>query len=64
MRPDEEIHSPRTHHFAERMTRIGTLTLSTPGAHALDLRADFINPEDPAGLCVGELLLVPVATTS
>ena len=64
VRPDEEVHSPRTHHFAERVTRIGTITLANPGTHTMQLGAIYINPDDPAGLCVGELLLVPSATTS
>jgi alpha-L-fucosidase len=57
--PDEEVHTPRTHHFAERVTHLGSFELAARGTHTLHLGAAFINPDDPAGLCVGELLLVP-----
>jgi alpha-L-fucosidase len=60
VRPDEEVHTPRAHHFAERVTHVGTMTIAAPGKHTLELGAEWIDPEDPAGLCVGEIRLVPV----
>jgi alpha-L-fucosidase len=59
--PDEEVHTPRTHHFAERVTHLGTITFATSGTHTVHLGATHINPDDPAGLCVGEIRLVPRA---
>ncbi len=59
VRADKKIDSPRTFHFEERVTRLGTLEIEKPGKTVLKLKASQINRAVTNGLCVSEIRLVP-----
>ena len=54
---DEVVENPRSYHFEERISHLGTVTLS-PGTQRLVLKADSINQDVRNGLCVSELELL------
>lgn len=53
---DEMVDLPRTYHFEEAVTDLGTLALRA-GTHTLTLEALRINPDVSGGLCVGQIVL-------
>ncbi len=53
---DEMVDLPRTYHFEEAVTDLGTLALGA-GTHTLTLEALQINPDVAGGLCVGQIVL-------
>ncbi len=53
---DEMTDLPRTYHFEEAVTDLGTLALRA-GTHTLTLEALQINPDVLGGLCVGQIVL-------
>ena len=57
VRADKKVESPRTFHFEERVTRLGTLEIKKPGKTVLKLKASQINRAVTNGLCVSEIRL-------
>ncbi len=58
IKADEILDLPRTYHFEEAVSHLGTLYLE-PGHHVLTLRALHINTEVYGGLRVGQVVLEP-----
>lgn len=52
LKPDTQTDGVNHRYFAETGSQLGTLELPTAGWYELELRAQWVNPEDPAGLSV------------
>jgi len=57
LRADTIPDTPSRQYFNETGSILGTLTIRKPGIVTLALMADAINPDDPVGLSVSELIL-------
>ena len=56
----EKVQSARSHHFPEYITTLGEVELPQAGVVSVELTAQKINPEAPAGLMVAGVELVKI----
>jgi len=58
LRKDAVIESPRTLHFQEVASKLGSMTIKEPGTYTAELRATQIKQSIPGGLAVSTVRLV------